>query len=399
MTRRRRRSSAPSVAGLLLLIALAVLFYVVRYMQTQTPPPTVVATTPAPGVTPATAAAGGPAWLKVYFTDPDPTGKVIVPSEQSVLQYVLPVLDAAKQTIDVASFDFNLPSVTDALVRASKRGVKVRMVLDEKEGSQELKASDTPDKTAYAALKVLQDAKIPVIDGGRSNGLMHDKIIIVDGTVLFMGSWNMSYNDTFRNDNNLLQISAPQLIANYQAKFNELFVDKRFGTKAKVGAQTARLNLDGVQVENYFSPPDEVMQKLVAEVNGAKQSVKFMIFTYTHADLANAMIARAKAGVKVEGVIENRGASQGALPPLFCASLPVKTDGNKNTMHHKVIIIDDSTVITGSYNFTKSADDSNDDNVLIIHSPAVAAAYNQEYSRVYGAGEAPTGAEITCPAK
>src|SRR5207253_3989997 len=126
---------------------------------------------------------------------------------------------------------------------------------------------------------------------------------------------------------------------------------------------------------------------------------KFMAFTYTHADLANAMIARAKAGVKVEGVIENRGASQGALVPLFCANLPVETDGNKYTMHHKVMIIDDNTVVTGSFNFTKSADDSNDDNVLIIHSPAVAAAFNQEFARVYGMGEKPTTAEINCNAK
>src|SRR5215813_13417351 len=149
------------------------------------------------------------------------------------------------------------------------------------------------------------------------------------------------------------------------------------------------MTLDDVQVENYFSPPDNVMDKIIAQVNLAQKSVRFMIFTYTDQGLSAAMIQKAKAGVTVEGVIENRGASQGALVPLFCAKLPVKTDGNKYTLHHKVIIIDDSTVITGSFNFTKSADDSNDDNIIIIHSPPIAALYNQEFGRVYGIAQTP----------
>jgi phosphatidylserine/phosphatidylglycerophosphate/cardiolipin synthase-like enzyme len=350
--------------------------------------PTLPAATPVPATSASATTAPGTenlSWLKVYFTNPNP------PDNQAngIDRFVVPVLDAATKSIDVASFDFTLPSVTHALVNARKRGVTVRVVLDEVNGDHQLEASESANIEAFDALKALQDAGIPVVNGGRSSGLMHDKIIIVDGTTLFMGSWNMSYNDTFRNNNNLLQITAQKLIANYQAKFNELFVDKRFGTKATVRALTPSMTINGVQVENYFSPPDEVMQKLVAQVKGAQKSIKFMAFTYTHADLSKAMIERAKVGVKVEGVIENRGASQGALVPLFCAKLPVKTDGNKYTMHHKVIIIDDETVITGSFNFTKAADTENDDNVLIIHSKTVAAAYNLEFDRVYGIGQTP----------
>jgi phosphatidylserine/phosphatidylglycerophosphate/cardiolipin synthase-like enzyme len=141
------------------------------------------------------------------------------------------------------------------------------------------------------------------------------------------------------------------------------------------------------------------MDKLIAAVKAAQKSVKFMAFTYTDKDLANAMIQQAGAGVKVQGVIENRGASLGAFVPLFCAGLPVRTDGNKYTMHHKVIILDDATVITGSFNFTVSADEDNDDNVLIIHSPAVAALYDLEFSRVYGMGETPAASEVDCTSK
>jgi phosphatidylserine/phosphatidylglycerophosphate/cardiolipin synthase-like enzyme len=354
---------------------------------------TASSTAPATAVATASATAETvPTWLQVYFTNPNPPDQV----ENGIDRVAVQAVDHATQTVEVASFDFTLPGFTDALVNAANRGVKVRVVLDEVNGSHTLKASESPTGKAFDALKTLSSANIKVVNGGRSNGLMHDKMIIIDGTTLFMGSWNMSYNDTFRNNNNLLVIKDPQLIANYQAKFDELYVDKRFGTKAVVQALKPELTLDGVQVENYFSPPDHVMDKLIAYVRAARSSVRFMIFTYTDAALAAAMIERLNAGVNVEGVIEARDAEHGVLPSLFCAKLPVKTDGNKYTMHHKVIIIDDNTVITGSFNFTVTADKANDDNILVIHSPAVAALYTQEFDRVYGIGKIPNPADIDC---
>jgi phosphatidylserine/phosphatidylglycerophosphate/cardiolipin synthase-like enzyme len=328
--------------------------------------------------------------ITAYFAEP--SGQ----SSGGIDEYVVADLDKAKQTVDIASFDFNLPSVANAATRAALRGVVVRVVVDEVNGSQTLRASDAPDGKPFEALRALAAAHIPVVDGGRSSGLMHNKFILIDHAVLFVGSWNLSFNDTFRNNNNLLRITDSTLIANYQAKFDELFVEKRFGANAKVGARTAQLVVDGSPVENYFSPPDRVMSKLVALVQGAKQSVRFLAFTYTHSDLSGAMIARAKAGVQVRGVIENRGASQGALPELYCAGIAVKVDGNPNTMHHKVLILDGQTVVTGSFNFTQSADKYNDDNVLVLHNSALAALYEQEFARVEGAGKQP--ASITCPA-
>ncbi len=221
---------------------------------------------------------------------------------------------------------------------------------------------------------------------------MHDKLIIIDGNILFTGSWNISYNDTYRNNNNLLEITDPRIIMNYQEKFNELYVDQNFGALARLKTPNPSITIDGIQVENYFSPVDEIEAKLVQYVSSAQQSVRFMVFTYTDEDLADAMIQRAKAGLDVQGVIEDYSASQGAMVPLFCAfnqNLVVKTDGNPYTMHHKVIIIDDKTVITGSYNFTRSADEENDENILVIQSPAVAALYLREFYTVYGIANDP----------
>lgn len=389
MTSSRRRSpgkGAPlTLGGLLMMLVLVAVFYFFGNSPATPATPTALVPT-----IPSLSENGLPSWLQVYFTNPNPPDN----TANGIDQYVVPVLNQATQTIDVTSFDLNLPSVVDALAAASRRGVQVRVVVDGENGNQQLEASKSPTGAEYDAAKVLKGAGITVVNGGRSSGLMHDKIIIVDSRILFVGSWNLSYNDTFRNNNNLLEITDPTLIANYHAKFNELFVGQQFGRHATVGAQTPQMNIGGVQVENYFSPVDLVMDKLIAYVQGAQRSIRFIAFTYTDVNLANAMIERFQAGVDVKGVIENRGASNGAMVPLFCATLPVQVDGNKYTMHHKVIVIDESIVITGSYNFTKSADDENDDNVIVIHSPALARLYLQEFDRVNSIAQPPDG--ITC---
>jgi phosphatidylserine/phosphatidylglycerophosphate/cardiolipin synthase-like enzyme len=335
---------------------------------------------------------GLPGWLTVYFTDPNPADNL----ENGIDKLAVAAINNAKSTIDIVSFDFNLPSVTNALVAAKKRGVKVRVAVDDVNGNQVLEPSTANGNQSLDAVAVLTKAKIPVVKGGRSTGLMHDKIILIDDNLLFTGSWNMSYNDTFRNNNNLLVISDPMLIANYKVKLDEMLGSKQFGHDASVGASESQLSIQGTQVENYFTPVDDAMARIIQLVQGAKRSVYFMAFTYTDKDLANAMIKRYKSGVDVRGVIENRGASNGALVPLYCAKVPVMVDGNKYTMHHKVIVIDESIVVTGSFNFTVAANQDNDENVLIIHSPALASQYLQEYQRVSEIARAPNAADFNC---
>ncbi len=385
----RRGHQRIALLGLVVIVFLASCTSVIEVPPVESPSATSIATQ-VPEI--ATTSAPNASWLKVFFTNPNPPDQV----DNGIDQIVLAEVNKAQKSIDVTSFDFNLPSFVNAVVAAEQRGVEVRVVYDGKNGNQTLDANQSPTGQEFDAVSVTQNAGVQLVNDGRSNGLMHDKIIIIDSKILFMGSWNMSYNDTFRNNNNLLEITDPTLIANYQAKFDELFMDKHFGTHARIGAQTPQMTIDGIQVLNYFSPVDHVMDKLVGLVNGAQKSIRFIAFTYTDQNLAGAMIARFNAGVDVAGVIENRGASQGALVPLACAKVPVKVDGNKYTMHHKVIIIDDSIVITGSFNFTKSADTVNDDNVLVIYDASVAKQYLDEFDRVNSIAKDPDPAELSC---
>jgi phosphatidylserine/phosphatidylglycerophosphate/cardiolipin synthase-like enzyme len=76
--------------------------------------------------------------------------------------------------------------------------------------------------------------------------------------------------------------------------------------------------------------------------------------------------------------------------PLTQAGLDVRLDGNLiGLMHHKVIILDQKIVVTGSYNFTESAETTNDENVVIIFSPEIAEKYSEEFQRVYQLAQQP----------
>jgi phosphatidylserine/phosphatidylglycerophosphate/cardiolipin synthase-like enzyme len=138
-------------------------------------------------------------------------------------------------------------------------------------------------------------------------------------------------------------------------------------------------------VESYFAPEDDTAAAIVENIEDAQHRIRFMTFVFTSEEIADAMIERSQAGVTVQGVMEDRnlGSGYSQYERLRRQVHDVLPDGNPYIMHHKVIIIDDETVITGSYNFTKSAEESNDENVLIIHDPEVAALYVEEFGRVY----------------
>jgi phosphatidylserine/phosphatidylglycerophosphate/cardiolipin synthase-like enzyme len=193
----------------------------------------------------------------------------------------------------------------------------------------------------------------------------------------------------------VLRITDPTLIANYQTKLDEFFIARKFGRNADVGAKQKTFSINGTPVQNYFSPIDRPIEPIIATVNTARSSIKFMAFSFTDINLANAMLARQREGVKVHGVYESRNAGQGTFDELFCGKATVESDGNPGTMHHKVIIIDDRIVITGSFNFSRNANENNDENVLIIDNPALAQQYVQEFNKVEAKGRTPTN--ITCP--
>jgi len=123
-----------------------------------------------------------------------------------------------------------------------------------------------------------------------------------------------------------------------------------------------------------------------------------MAFSFTHDGMGAAVLARAKAGVDVRAIFETRGSETeySEMPGFYCAGIPVRQDGNPGTFHHKVLVIDGETVVTGSFNFTENADDSNDENALVVTEAQIAAEYLREFERRWVEGREPDAADMRC---
>ena len=314
------------------------------------------------------------AWYQVYFTTPR------YPDRESdhhggIDAHLVQLIDAARQSVDVAAYEVDLDTVADALLRAKGRGVQVRLVTD----------TDNLDEEPIARLK---QAGIPVVDDSRG-AIMHNKFVIVDGEHVWTGSWNLTVNCTYRNNNNAIAIRSDALARNYAAEFAEMF-DRQFGPRSPSQTPASVITVDGTRIENYFAPEDRVAERILAVVRGAKKSVRFLAFSFTDESLGGVLIERHRAGVSVSGVVEQRGSDTeyAQYGPLRQAGIDVLADGNPYVMHHKVLIVDEAIVVTGSFNFSQSADRDNDENVLIIHNPDIARLYLQEYERIRQRAEA-----------
>jgi phosphatidylserine/phosphatidylglycerophosphate/cardiolipin synthase-like enzyme len=165
-----------------------------------------------------------------------------------------------------------------------------------------------------------------------------------------------------------------------------MFTDDEFGPGSPADTPYVSLTIEGTRLEVYYSPDDGVAAHLVDLINAAQQSVYFLAYSFTSDDVADAMLSRARAGVTVSGVFEETQVSSNRgdeYERLRKAGLDVRLDGNPRNMHHKVILIDGQIVITGSYNFSASAEDRNDENALVIYNPEIAAQFEEEFNRVF----------------
>lgn len=322
-------------------------------------------------------------WHQVYFT---------TPGEQStqIPDALIRLINQAKTSIHIAAFEFNLEAIASAIVAAKKRGVDVKWVTDDEHG---IEADSKPGRGQFAKLK---RAGIEVKDDGR-RALMHNKFIIFDGAVVWTGSTNLTVNGTQKNNNNVLVMRSPKIAEIYEREFQELWAGK-FGrtSPSTVANQSAIVNNTPVKI--LFGSEDNVANALAEEIGKADKSIQFMAFSFTHDGMGKAMMDRANRGVRVRGIFEVRGSQTqySELPRFFCEGVPVRQDGNPNTFHHKVIVLDGKTVLTGSFNFSNNADRSNDENVVIIENPKIASLYLQEFERRWQEGKKPDRKKISC---
>lgn len=354
---------------------LLVTLLVLSACEPVTPTPDVDATqTPADEYTPIDLQSGyglRGSWFELYMTNPDSplspqgTGGVDGPLVEAI--------GAARLSIDVAAYSISLNSVRYALINAHDRGVTVRVVME----SKNMDRSD---------VQAMIKAGIPIIGDNRA-GLMHDKFMVIDRSEVWLGSMNFTDSGTYEDNNNLIRIRSIKVAENYSVEFNEMFEDDMFGPDVVEHTPNPSVTLDGTRVDTYFSPDDHVLTALYNLLNDANESIYFLAFSFTSNELGAIVREKAEAGLTVQGVMDEEQIASNIgteFDPFRQAGLDVLIDGIEGQMHHKVFIVDERIVVLGSYNFSKSAEEKNDENIVIIYNSKVADFFIQEFQRVYG---------------
>lgn len=140
----------------------------------------------------------------------------------------------------------------------------------------------------------------------------------------------------------------------------------------------------------YFSPGQECYQAIVSEIGTAKRTVDICVFTISDNRISDTILGAQRRGVKVRILTDNDKLNDKGsdIAMLSEKGLDVKVDRTSAHMHHKFAVIDEETVVTGSYNWTRSAAEYNEENLLVTQELNVVRAYLNEFDAMWGKMEA-----------
>ncbi len=204
--------------------------------------------------------------------------------------------------------------------------------------------------------RYLPDADLHPI---KNTGLMHQKILVLDQEMIFIGSANLTTPSLRMHDNLVIGFVSPLI-----AKFLQEHKPYEPGH--------LKTTLANQNLELWLLPDTsgQTLQALKTHIQSAKHSIQAALFTFTHPELVEELIQAHKRGLPVSIVIDMHsglGASAKALEQLKKAGVAVALSQGVQLLHHKFLYIDGQTLITGSANWTKAAFAKNSDLLLALH--------------------------------
>ncbi len=282
----------------------------------------------------------------------------------------------------------------------------------------------------WDAIEILRRGGVPLIDdtedGSKGSGLMHHKFLLVDQKTVLVTSANFTLSDqhgdygrpeTRGNANNLLVMQSPELARLFREEFDLLWgdgpggsADSQFGVQKK-RRSPAVISLGNSRITLKFSPDsrkvawEDTGNGLIARFLGtAQKSVDLALFVFSEQPLADVLQQPFQRGVEIKTLIDPgfafRSYSEGLdlmgvtllekcrveannnpwPKPVTFVGLPALAEGDK--LHHKLGLIDGRIVITGSHNWSPTANYQNDETLLIIENNVIGAHYQREMARL-----------------
>ena len=298
---------------------------------------------------------------------------------------------SAQHTLDVAAYNLNDQTVEEAVNAAAANGVQVRWIYEGQNANIGLGSLDASVVTH------------PRTDGEGSG--MHNKFIIGDAdhaesAFVLTGSTNLTTGQLVSDLNNVIVLEDQSLARAYELEFEEMWGAEGMmpdAANAKFGAdKTWNTPVDfivgGSPVELYFSPTDGTTAAIQAEIEAANADFEFALLTLTRDDLGDAIVELNQSFfVSPIGVIEQVNTTGSEFDNLIGNGVQAYAHDVSGDCHHKYCIIDhsdlasDPMVITGSHNWSSSAENVNDENTVIVHDARVANLYHQEFRGILNA--------------
>lgn len=136
------------------------------------------------------------------------------------------------------------------------------------------------------------------------------------------------------------------------------------------------LTLNG-RAKVYFSPNGGATQATIKEINDAKSEILVQSYSFSSSPIAKALVDAGQRGVHVEAILDKSQKKEKYTEAIFPTNMNISTyiDDKHAMAHNSIMIIDQSTVITGSFNFTKTSEEKNAENLLVIRSKDLAKVY------------------------
>ncbi len=325
--------------------------------------------------------------IKVFYTDLTTKLKPDRNCKTDICQTIVSQIDKSKSNIDMAIYGYErIPLIDTAIKSALARGVKVRMVFDlDRSGNSIYK--DT--KWLATLVKNAKDdnfAELQIKTKYNNNLIMHNKFFIFDNKTVITGSANLSPTDMSGfNTNAAVLIDSPEIARIYSDEFEQMYNNKFHNLKSKK-TENSSINLNGNNISVYFSPQDRITENYILPIiRSAKKYIYIPAFLITDKKLSEELVFAKQKGVDVKIILDsvNSHSKYSQIEYLRENGIPVKAENYAGKIHSKLIIIDDNTTILGSMNFSKSGQNYNDENVLIIQSEEITKNLRKMFNHLW----------------
>ena len=316
--------------------------------------------------------------IKIFFQDLNTIYKPNNRCDTKACKTLKKEIENSKQSIDFAVYGINnQPEILNALIHAQNRGVKIRWVCD----------FDKRNNNYYPDLDFLKN-KIKSFttdenyDKSNTPAIMHNKFFIFDNKKVWTGSSNITGTDlTEFNANYSILITSNKIAEQYKNEFEQMY-NGFFHTDKQKQNKDIVVPDNNTKIKVLFSPQDKIIDnEIITIIQKAKKSIYIPIFFITHKEIKDELIKAHKRGIDIKVINDatNAHSKYTIHKELRKSGIKVKTENYAGKMHMKAMFVDGRISIIGSMNFTKSANNKNDENIIIIDNEEIARYFQKTF--------------------